>query len=164
MQTIDFLDQLFVLTERIIIITHFTSSQYWLIPEKQSLQCNANIFCKGKQENTFPVCWVIIKISPLTGRGRAWEMSPTVNITLYQDIIHWPNLHYKLYQYPAPLRLSERAGYCRPEAWYCLDVRWKLLEPPLSPLPPLPPLLSSQQSYLRCTFWHDYAPGPTSHL
>ena len=107
MQTIDFLDQLFVLTERIIIITHFTSSQYWLIPEKQSLQCNANIFSKGKQENTFPVCWVIIKISPLTGRGRAWEMSPTVNITLYQDIIHWPNLHYKLYQYPAPLRLGE---------------------------------------------------------
>ena len=45
----------------------------------------------------------------MTGRVGAWEMSPTVNITLYQDIIHWPNLHYKLYQYPAPLRLGEAA-------------------------------------------------------
>ena len=105
MQTIDFLDQLFVLTERIIIITHFTSSQYWLIPEKHSLQWTANIFLRGKTH--FQCVELSLKSPPMTGRGRAWEMSPTVNITLYQDIIHWPNLHYKLYQYPAPLRLSE---------------------------------------------------------
>ena len=128
MQTIDFLAQLFVLTERILIITHFTSSQCpdidWF--QKNKLQCTANIFFRGKTH--FQCVELSLKSPPMTGRGRAWEMSPTVNITLYQDIIHWPNLHYKLYQYPAPLRLGEAAT-----AIYCLDVRWKLLESPVFP-------------------------------
>ena len=135
MQTIDFLAQLFVLTERIIIITHFTSSQYWLIPEKQSLQCDANIFFKGKKTH-FQYVELSLKSPPMTGRGRAWEMSPTVNITLYQDIIHWPNLHYKLYQYPAPLRLAYTTTDYN-TADRCLDVRWKLLVGISSLLPPV---------------------------
>ena len=71
MQTIDFLDQLFVLTERIIIITHFTSSQYWLIPEKHSSQYyNVMQTSSLKEKNIFSVRWVIIKISPHDGEGK----------------------------------------------------------------------------------------------